>query len=388
MKVPPKKPHFFKPILPGFKNGLKIPIGFFKYLKGHDQYKHAILRRAGKKWLVKVNGQRLEDGNWKEFVEQHDLQLGDILVFKHEGDMEFEVSIFHSSHCEREYAEHLQEEKDEDKEAVTLDKSFGQSHCECIIRQYSLLRGYMCLPQQFIKMNGLTNKKCGLIVRNEGQRSWNLKLSSNNTRAHIGDGWRKFIAENCLKEGDRIVFEIVRNGETPIWKFQVITDGELPVRKFQAEKPSPSIELSNKDSSHAEAATNKPFVQSRFESSITPYWLSRGLNLPKQFVFANGLIDKKCDLIIRDERQRSWNLKLRYWRTEVYIEDGSWRKFSADNSLKEGDRIKFEVVSNGDTPIWKYQVADAEIQLQKFQGKFSHLGIVKKKNSRKVLIRK
>ncbi|XP_059305834.1 B3 domain-containing protein REM10-like isoform X2 [Lycium ferocissimum] len=371
MKVPPKKPHFFKPILPGFKNGLKIPIGFFKYLKGHDQYKHAILRRAGKKWLVKVNGQRLEDGNWKEFVEQHDLQLGDILVFKHEGDMEFEVSIFHSSHCEREYAEHLQEEKDEDKEAVTLDKSFGQSHCECIIRQYSLLRGYMCLPQQFIKMNGLTNKKCGLIVRNEGQRSWNLKLSSNNTRAHIGDGWRKFIAENCLKEGDRIVFEIVRNGETPIWKFQVITDGELPVRKFQ-EKPSPSIELSNKTSSHVEVATHdEPFVLSHFECTIRPYCLSRGfLFVPQQFAIANGLTNKKCVLIVRDEGQRSWNLKLSSNNTRAYIGDG-WRKFIAENCLKEGDCIMFEIVTNGKTPIWKFRVVtDGETPVRMSQGKF------------------
>ena len=32
-----------------------------------------------------------------------------MLVFRHEGDMEFEVSIFDSSHCDREYAEYLQQ---------------------------------------------------------------------------------------------------------------------------------------------------------------------------------------------------------------------------------------------------------------------------------------
>ncbi|KAM3270689.1 hypothetical protein P3S67_028891 [Capsicum chacoense] len=73
MKVSPKKPQLFKPILPGFKNGLKIPIGFLRYLKRHDQYEHAIMRRVGKKWRVKVNGQQSEDGNWNEFVEEHDL---------------------------------------------------------------------------------------------------------------------------------------------------------------------------------------------------------------------------------------------------------------------------------------------------------------------------
>ncbi|XP_059305710.1 B3 domain-containing protein REM10-like isoform X2 [Lycium ferocissimum] len=799
MKIPSKKPHFFKPIQPGFKNGLKIPIGFFKYLKGHDQHGHAILRRAGKKWPVKVNGHRLEEGNWKEFVEEYDLQLGDILVFRHEGNMEFDVSIFDSTHCDREYArcmqmeekedhtvqetskkfefkaitdlrlktsdvttpksqiaastsadanphfistikpytiknpvlylpmdfvkssglmnksemilvdekqrswsmwlgrterhfgikrgwrqfskangvqvgdtykfeltingtipvahfhylrlktsnvttpksqvaastsadanphfistvkpysmtktdlylpmdfvksnglmnrsemilvdekqrswsvrlgrterhfgikrgwrqfikangvqvgdtykfeltnngtipivhfhylrlktsnvttpnsqvaastsadanphlshcnteyaEYLQEEEEdeeveedefdmedeyeeeEDKEkgeeAATHNKPFGQSHFECTIRPYCLSKSFLCLPKPFVFANGLTNIKCGLVIRDERQRSWNLRIISSKSQVLIGDGWRKFIAdnhlkegdrikfevvtdgetpiwkfqvvtdaktplqkfqgqshfectigryclsrnylflpqqfaianglinkncwlivrdkrkrswklklshsnkprprayigggwckfiaENCLKEGGRIMFEVVTNGETPIWKFHVVTNGETPMKKFQ-EKPSPSIKLSDETSSHAEAATNEPCVQSYFECTIRQYCLSRGLlYLPQQFAFANGLIDKNCDLIIRDERQRSWNLKLRYWEPLVYITD-EWRKFIADNCLKEGDRIKFEVVTNGETPIWKFQVvSEAETPLQKFQ---------------------
>ncbi|XP_055819906.1 B3 domain-containing protein REM5-like [Solanum dulcamara] len=175
MEIPPKKPHFFKPILPGFKNGLKIPIGFLKYLKGHDHIEHATLRRAGKKWLVKANGRRLEEGSWKEFVEELNLELGDILLFKHEGKMEFEVSIFDSSHCDREYDENEDEDEDEDEEgdedkdkdenededdedeneeeqedvdkegeeAATHDKPLGQFQFECIIRQYCLSRGFL-----------------------------------------------------------------------------------------------------------------------------------------------------------------------------------------------------------------------------------------------------
>ncbi|PHT30594.1 hypothetical protein CQW23_29815 [Capsicum baccatum] len=110
MEVPPKKPHFFKPILPGFNNGLKVPIGFLKYLKGHDHVEHVVLKRAGKKWLVKLNGRRFKDG-WKKFAEEHDLQLGDMLIFRHEGDMDFDVSIFDSTRCDTEYAEYLQEKK-------------------------------------------------------------------------------------------------------------------------------------------------------------------------------------------------------------------------------------------------------------------------------------
>ncbi|KAM3270578.1 hypothetical protein P3S67_028780 [Capsicum chacoense] len=110
MKIPPKKPHFIKPTQKGFKHGLTIPTGFLKYLKARDQIEHVVLRSGGKSWLVKVKGCRFKAG-WAAFVEEHDLQLGDLLIFRHEGDMEFEVSIFDSSHCDREYAEYLQEEE-------------------------------------------------------------------------------------------------------------------------------------------------------------------------------------------------------------------------------------------------------------------------------------
>nr|XP_018623218.1 B3 domain-containing protein REM5-like isoform X2 [Nicotiana tomentosiformis] len=172
MKIPPKKPHFFKSILPGFKNGLKIPSGFLKYLKGHEHIEHAVLRRGSKQWRVKVNGRRIEEG-WEKFAEEHDLQLGDLLVFRHEGNMEFEVSIFDSSHCDREYSEYLQKQQEEANnvqetskkyefkekpspsikssinkdsshvEAATHDKPFGQSHFVCTIQPYCLSRSYL-----------------------------------------------------------------------------------------------------------------------------------------------------------------------------------------------------------------------------------------------------
>ncbi|XP_070019456.1 B3 domain-containing protein REM10-like [Nicotiana sylvestris] len=329
----------------------KIPTGFLKYLKVHEHIERAVLRRGIKQWRVKVNGRYIEEG-WEKFAEEHDLQLGDLLVFRHEGNMEFEVSIFDSSHCDREYSEYLRQQQEEANnveeiskkfefkekpsrgiklsinedsshaEAATYEKPFGQSHFVCTIQPYCLFRGYLSLPRQFAKANGLSNKKCDLIIKDDRQRSWKLKLSSSKSRVYMGDGWRKLVTDNCLKEGDRIRFEIATNGETPIWKSQVLTD-ETPIRKFQ-DKPSPRIKLSNKASSHAEASTKKPFGHSYFKCTLGEYCLSSGfLYLPKQFAIANGLANK-CSLIIRDEKQRSWNLKLssRKNKNEVYIGDG------------------------------------------------------------------
>ncbi|OIS97647.1 b3 domain-containing protein rem10, partial [Nicotiana attenuata] len=225
-KVPPNKPHFFKPILPGFKNGgIKIPTGFLKYLKGCKINEHAILKRGGTKWPVKVNGRQFEAG-WAEFAEEHDLQLGDMLVFRHEGNMEFDVSIFGSSHCEKEYAAYMQEDEEEETprnlkiklyinlmmlffklngsfilffciifltnatekpkaniktsgkafpnvEAASKEIHISHSHLICTIRPYCLSRDFLLIPKQFALDNRLNNRKCTIIMRDE-RRSWTL----------------------------------------------------------------------------------------------------------------------------------------------------------------------------------------------------------------------
>ncbi|XP_019254326.1 PREDICTED: B3 domain-containing protein REM2-like isoform X2 [Nicotiana attenuata] len=72
---------------------------------------------------------------------------------------------------------------------------------------------------EFKAENGLTNKNCGLIIRDETQRSWNLRLYTSCSRVYIGGRWGEFRVANDLEVGDRIMFEIVTNGEKPIWKF-------------------------------------------------------------------------------------------------------------------------------------------------------------------------
>ncbi|XP_075109473.1 B3 domain-containing protein REM5 isoform X1 [Nicotiana tabacum] len=418
-KVRPAKPHFFKPIQPGFKHALKIPTGFLKYLKGYDHIEHAILRRGSKQWRVKVNGCRFEVG-WADFAQQHDLQLGDLLIFRHEGNMVFEVIIFDSSHCDREYAEYLLQEEDIVEEACKKFKfkdgfplaeaathnPFGQSHFECTVRSYYLTNGYMRVPSRFASKNGLIYKKCDLIIRDERQRSWNLKLYTSCDHVYIGGRWAKFHAANDLKVGDRIKFEVVTNGERPIWKFHVKPNPSIKSsskafpyaeaathkpfgpshldsghcnreyaeylqekeeekeeaagdavegtsKKFKLkEEPNPSVKSSSKAFPHVEAAIHKPF--GHFVCTIRPYCLTYSyLILPTQFALTNGLINKKYDLIIRDEWQRSWNLMLRPFGTSVCIR-GGWSKLRDTHCLKEGDQIMFEVVTDGTKPVWKF----------------------------------
>lgn len=75
--------------------------------------------------------------------------------------------------------------------------------------------------------------------------------------------------------------------------------------------------------------------------------------VPTKFALANRPTYKKGDMIIRDERERSWKVKLCSFGDSVCIK-GGWHEFCDANCLKEGDCIMFEVVSNGKKTIWKY----------------------------------
>lgn len=53
-------------------------------------------------WEVKMDGRRLTQG-WQEFTTSHDLRVGDIVIFRHDGDLLFHVTTFGPSCCEMQY---------------------------------------------------------------------------------------------------------------------------------------------------------------------------------------------------------------------------------------------------------------------------------------------
>uniref|UniRef100_A0A0D3DQY2 TF-B3 domain-containing protein n=2 Tax=Brassica oleracea var. oleracea TaxID=109376 RepID=A0A0D3DQY2_BRAOL len=101
----PHEPHFFKPLLPGFQSGVTIPLAFFsKHIEGKTNQKTWKLRSdaSDQTWEVIQEDRTLTRG-WKDFTTAHDLQIGDLVIFKHEGDMVFHVTPFGPSCCEIQY---------------------------------------------------------------------------------------------------------------------------------------------------------------------------------------------------------------------------------------------------------------------------------------------
>ncbi|XP_015168722.1 putative B3 domain-containing protein REM15 [Solanum tuberosum] len=96
-----------------------------------------------------------------------------------------------------------------------------------------------------------------------------------------------------------------------------------------------------------EAADANP----HFISTIKPYTLRFPvLYLPIAFAKSNGLLDKR-ELIIMDEKRRSWSMCLGQIDKRHFGIKKGWRKFIEANGVQVGETYKFELINNGKIPI-------------------------------------
>lgn len=73
------------------------------------------------------------------------------------------------------------------------------------------------------------------------------------------------------------------------------------------------------------------------------------------FARSNGLVNKFCKMILRNEKGGSWQLLLRHKKSDgiVYI-GGGWTAFVVENGLEVGDEFKLELVKGGKMLIMNY----------------------------------
>ncbi|ONK58419.1 uncharacterized protein A4U43_C09F12350 [Asparagus officinalis] len=100
------KPHyFFKIFLPNqSSNSLRIPPAFGDHIEVESNRRVYLKGQSGSVWGVNMvkncDGFSFEDG-WKDFVVDHSLIMGDLLIFRYNGSLRFEVLVFDSSACEK-----------------------------------------------------------------------------------------------------------------------------------------------------------------------------------------------------------------------------------------------------------------------------------------------
>ncbi|KFK29766.1 hypothetical protein AALP_AA7G176200 [Arabis alpina] len=293
----PTNPHFFQPLLPGFNSYLNIPVTFFsKHVKGRYQHKTVKLRSdaSDTTWEVNIDdGQRLT-GGWKEFVEAHDLRVGDVIVFRHEGDLVFHVTALGPSCCEIEYssAQNIDDDSDGYKDNIaseirpmkkrakknprTIEDSSSDHSCFVVNVSVSYLRDdKVYVPISFVRSNGLIKSYKKVLLLDEMGRSWNLSLDHDKSGNHtyLRYGWRSFCNANGMNRG-RYMFKLIRNS------------GTLVIRLCQAEYRHESDR------------------HSYFVRSLTPSSLGDDtLYLPRKFVRSNGLKKECGEIVLKNENE-------------------------------------------------------------------------------------
>ncbi|CAD5329660.1 unnamed protein product [Arabidopsis thaliana] len=375
----PTNPHFFQPLLPGSETYLSIPVTFFsKHIEGKNKQKTARLRSdaSEKTWEVKMDGRRLTQG-WKEFVKSHDLPIGDIIIFKHHGDMVFDVTSFGPSCCEIQYANsHIKEEHEnvhDDEEDMEnhhntrngLKKKNLKAKTEpesslsndyyfvANVTASNLKLDLLNLPKEAASFKAL-NKRCHeIILVNKEGNSWTLKLRFREPEGiyYIRGGWRRFCHENRHKEGDIIPFNLVEDGKSiPMLCIcpQEVCSKLMSRARGKKKMKKRRIWVASSSSR-----------QNRFVTlSLTSYNIKHSkMSLPVEFTKINGINNNHKEIILMDKHGVKRLTKL--------VHDGpnygrrglgkGWKLFcEANDVLKIGQPFKLKLMWEKNTPLLRF----------------------------------
>ncbi|RID75669.1 hypothetical protein BRARA_B02703 [Brassica rapa] len=194
----PREPHFFKPLLPGFQSGVAIPLDFYsKHIQGAE---------INKPWKLRSDA---SDQIW-----EHDLRIGDIVIFKHEGDMVFHVTPFGPSCCEIQYTHpHIVKEEADADDAPTFSYDY------CFLAEVTATNqkdDKMFLPVEAMWCGALNQQFKEVKLVNKEGKSWTARFgfSESDGAYYISRGWRKFCHDNRCTNGALFVFNVVGDGTT------------------------------------------------------------------------------------------------------------------------------------------------------------------------------
>ncbi|VVB01508.1 unnamed protein product [Arabis nemorensis] len=222
----PPKPHFFQPLLPGFKTHLSIPVAFYsKHLEGKEEGNAVTLISDASEitWKITLDGRRLING-WVKFAVAHSLKVGDILVFRHEGNLMFHVTPLGLSCCEILYSH----DDDNHTEKVIRNSKVKKKNpikdetCYVVpVTDSNLKADSLTLPKGFTTSSGLSTLCNEIILIYEKGSSSTLEFVYHRSsgRFCIRRGWRAFCCTNGQKSGGFLRFKLVSNGKTPVLRF-------------------------------------------------------------------------------------------------------------------------------------------------------------------------
>ncbi|KFK27860.1 hypothetical protein AALP_AA8G438600 [Arabis alpina] len=349
----PANPNFFKPLLPGFKTHITIPEAFYsKYLEGKEEGNAATLISDASDitWKVTVDGLRLTHG-WEKFALAHDLRVGDILAFRHDGNLMFHVTPFGPGSCEILYSH--DNDQNHAGELAGSSKAKKQNPIEdetCIVVvpvTASNLRTDSNLSKGFTTSSGLSKLCNEIILVGETGRSSTIGLVYHNSsnRFCFRGGWRAFCRTNGHKAGGFLRFTLVSNGKTPvlrIFPLERTVDSTRDHVSAEVKSLEPAKEKKNVES--LSLSDDSSFVVSVTVNNLKEDKLFLPSRVSRPNIKNKGL--QKIDLMNKQGRTWTLTLKNRRLSDRFFITHG-WTSFCEENGQKAGCSFTFKLVRHG-----------------------------------------
>ncbi|KAL8140660.1 hypothetical protein V2J09_006681 [Rumex salicifolius] len=218
-------PHFFRIILPhNLQNGtLELPRSFVKKHGKSLLYKYARIKlptgRESKMELKMNNNRAWLHRGWPDFVDKYSIQAGFLLVFKYKGGSHFGVRIYDSSTYEIQYpfinaiaSDKLI--KETPNQIIQNPKSNDSSFTVVMRKTYVECIYVLSIPKaHYLRyLKSQHGKQAFLVHGLEGQETtWAVKIYVSNSRTgtRFSSGWKDFVVDNNLQQGDCCVFELI-----------------------------------------------------------------------------------------------------------------------------------------------------------------------------------
>ncbi|KAG7567614.1 DNA-binding pseudobarrel domain superfamily [Arabidopsis thaliana x Arabidopsis arenosa] len=211
---------------------------------------------------------------------------------------------------------------------------------------------HLTIPVAFFFKNieGRNEHKTADLRSDTSKKTWKVKIDGQ----RLTNGWREFALAHDLRIGDIIVFRQERD-----MAFHVTMLGPncCEIQYVSCLDNQNNLgELDLVSSFSGKIQRKKKEVESSldlscFVANVTSSNLRfDSLNLPMCFVRANGL-DKRCgEMILMNEKGRSWTVSLKRKKScaTTYIRRG-WRSFCHSNGLRAGDFFTFKLFQRGGT---------------------------------------
>ncbi|KAL8263438.1 hypothetical protein R6Q59_024787 [Mikania micrantha] len=212
----------------------------------------------------------------------------------------------------------------------------------------------LSIPKSFLpKLNGWRFKTA--ILR-RGCQEWPVHITDGGV---FGDGWSKFVTDNGVEEFDFIVFKHQGNMVFDFFVFDQSTC-EIPYPNLFDDlqeslvgsdtlhkRKRSKIESKCKSTEYSSQIKDKfqPSDGCCFMTIMSPYSIKAArLYIPAEFSVSNDL--RKGEMILIDDKGRSWNVKLNKDGTNRFCLGYGLRDFWDANGFNEGDVYKFQLLHN------------------------------------------